>query len=78
MNTMPQENPLFQSFSDDALLRLEFAVAQRADELWRSDGKGRGSELDFWLRAEREVIEDRSGFPQGGCDRHAGGSDCRE
>ena len=78
MNTMPQENPLHQSFSDDALLRLEFAVAQRADDLGRSDRRGRGSELDFWLRAEREVIEHRSGFPQGGCDRHAGGTDGRE
>ena len=78
MNTLVHDDPSSESYSEDALLRLEFAVAHRADELWRNEGQGRGSDLDFWMRAEREVMGNRSGLPQGGGDRHAGGPDRRE
>ena len=44
---------------DDDLSQLEMQVAHRADELWRNEGQGRGSDLEFWLKAEREVVERR-------------------
>ena len=37
--------------------RVKRQLAQRADELWRTEGGHRGSDLEFWLRAEREVLE---------------------
>jgi hypothetical protein len=30
-------------------------VRQRAYELWEQSGKPEGSEMDFWLQAEREI-----------------------
>ena len=41
------------------LLELELQVAHRADELWQEGGADRGSDLAYWMRAEREVIERR-------------------
>ena len=43
--------------SDDALLRLETMIAQRADELSREFGMDRGRALEHWRQAEREVWE---------------------
>ncbi|MGY3696106.1 hypothetical protein ACVIGA_006186 [Bradyrhizobium sp. USDA 3240] len=34
---------------------LEDKIRQRAYELWEQSGKTEGSEMDFWLQAEREV-----------------------
>ena len=34
----------------------EEKVRQRAYELWEQSGK-EGSEMDFWLQAEREIAE---------------------
>lgn len=34
---------------------LEHKIRQRAYELWEQSGKTDGSEMDFWLQAEREV-----------------------
>lgn len=45
------------AFADDELLRLEFQVAQRADELSHRDGCERGRDLEHWLQAEREILE---------------------
>ena len=45
------------SFGDEDLLRLEFRVAQRADELSQRDGCERGRDLEHWLQAEREIFE---------------------
>ncbi len=42
--------------AEDALLRLEIKIAQRADQLWKDEGKARSNGLRHWLRAEREVI----------------------
>ena len=46
------------------LLELELQVAHRADELWQESGADRGSDLAYWMRAEREVIERRFRGPQ--------------
>jgi hypothetical protein len=42
--------------AEDALLRLEMKIAQRADELWKNAGKARGNDLEHWLQAEREAF----------------------
>lgn len=34
---------------------LEDKIRQRAYELWEQSGRTDGSEMDFWLQAEREV-----------------------
>jgi Protein of unknown function (DUF2934) len=35
----------------------EEKIRQRAYELWEQSGKTDGSEMDFWLQAEREIAE---------------------
>jgi hypothetical protein len=56
MNTAHNE---LEAPMEDDLLQLQLEVAHRADEIWRSEGNGRGSDIEFWLRAEREVMEHR-------------------
>jgi hypothetical protein len=34
---------------------LEEKIRQRAYELWEKSGQHEGSEMDFWLQAEREI-----------------------
>jgi DUF2934 family protein len=34
---------------------LDDKIQQRAYELWEKSGKTDGSEMDFWLQAEREI-----------------------
>jgi hypothetical protein len=41
--------------AQDDLLRLEMKIAQRADQLWRNNGRTRGHDLQHWLQAEREI-----------------------
>ena len=36
---------------------VEDKIRQRAYELWEQNGKADGSEMDFWLQAEREIAE---------------------
>lgn len=36
------------------------AIEQRAYELWVSEGRPEGRQLEFWLKAEQEISE-RSG-----------------
>jgi hypothetical protein len=43
---------------------LEDKVRQRAYELWEQSGKTDGSEMDFWLQAEREITAETSPEPQ--------------
>ncbi len=50
----PAKRPL--AAAEDDLLRLEMRIAQRADQLWKSEGKARSNGLQHWLRAEREII----------------------
>jgi hypothetical protein len=59
MNTVHNDPDVPASDLEDDLLHLQLQVAHRADELWRTDGQGRGSDLEFWFRAEREVLERR-------------------
>ena len=33
----------------------EEQIRRRAHELWEQEGKPGGREMDFWLRAEREI-----------------------
>jgi hypothetical protein len=35
----------------------EEKVRQRAYELWEQSGQSEGSEMDFWLQAEREIAQ---------------------
>jgi hypothetical protein len=42
---------------------LEDKIRQRAYELWEQSGKTDGSEMDFWLQAEREIAEETSPKP---------------
>lgn len=57
MNTVHNDPDVPASAPEDDLLQLQMEVAHRADELWRTEGGHRGSDLEFWLRAEREVLE---------------------
>ncbi len=59
MNTEHNDPDVPASELEDDLLKLQMQVAHRADELWRTDGQGRGSDLEFWFRAEREVLDRR-------------------
>jgi DUF2934 family protein len=34
----------------------EDRIRQRAYELWEQSGRPEGSEMDFWLQAEREIV----------------------
>jgi hypothetical protein len=36
---------------------IETRIRARAYELWESEGRPVGRDQDFWLRAEREVLE---------------------
>jgi Protein of unknown function (DUF2934) len=36
---------------------LDDKIQHRAYELWEKSGKTDGSEMDFWLQAEREAAE---------------------
>jgi hypothetical protein len=35
----------------------EEKIRQRAYELWETSGQKEGSEMDFWLQAEREITQ---------------------
>jgi hypothetical protein len=39
---------------------IQERIRQRAYELWEASGKSEGSEMDFWLQAEREIKEGKS------------------
>lgn len=41
---------------DEALIVLQL-IAKRADELWARGGQNRGRDLEYWLQAEREVLD---------------------
>jgi hypothetical protein len=34
---------------------LEDKIRERAYELWEQSGKAGGTEMDFWIQAEREI-----------------------
>jgi Protein of unknown function (DUF2934) len=38
---------------DEAMWR---AIRERAHALWETDGSPKASQLDYWLRAERELL----------------------
>jgi hypothetical protein len=42
---------------------LEDRIRQRAYELWEQSGMTDGSEMDFWLQAEREMASETSPEP---------------
>jgi len=42
---------------------LEEKIRRRAYELWEQSGKEDGSEMDFWLQAERQVAAETSPEP---------------
>ena len=42
---------------------LEDKVRERTYELWEPSGKTVGSEMDFWLQAEREIAGKTSPEP---------------
>ena len=61
VKTTTQEAPHGQSSSsEDEALRQESHIAKRAYELWLAGGCCHGNDLGDWLRAEREVVEQRA------------------
>jgi hypothetical protein len=42
---------------------LEDRIRQRAYDLWLESGQAEGSEMDFWLQAEREIKDAQSEAP---------------
>lgn len=56
----PQSNePMLQTPQSPRLAPcgdLRFLIAKRAYELYSERGYGHGSELDDWLKAEREIL----------------------
>jgi hypothetical protein len=38
-------------------------IADRAYQLWETEGKPEGQDLDHWFRAEREILGDAPGNP---------------
>jgi hypothetical protein len=42
---------------------LEDRIRQRAYDLWLESGQAEGSEMDFWLQAEREIKDKESEAP---------------
>ena len=38
---------------------LHEQIAQRANELWEREGRQKGRVLEYWLRAERELLSNR-------------------
>jgi Protein of unknown function (DUF2934) len=45
------------------MISREDKIRQRAYELWEKSGKTDGSEMDFWLQAEREIAAESSPEP---------------
>jgi hypothetical protein len=43
--------------TESAMNGLEEKIRQRAYELWEASGQKEGSEMDFWLQAEREIAD---------------------
>jgi hypothetical protein len=41
-----------------AMSGLEEEIRQRAYELWERRGQTEGSEMEFWLQAEREIAQE--------------------
>ena len=62
MNSKAPGPNLLNAVPDDPLSQLELRVAKRADELARIGGAGTGTDLAYWMRAEREVFEGQSGL----------------
>ena len=46
-----------------AMNGVEDKIRQRAYELWEQSGKTGGSEMDFWLQAEREIAGEKQPEP---------------
>jgi Protein of unknown function (DUF2934) len=42
----------------------EEQIRRRAHELWEQEGKPAGREMDFWLRAEREIAGEEGEAPK--------------
>jgi len=43
----------------------EQAIRERAYQIWEAEGRPDGKELDYWLRAEAEVITIGEGIKEG-------------
>lgn len=51
----------FDSFVEEEVMSgVEEKIRHRAYELWERSGKAGGSEMDFWLQAEREIAAETS------------------
>jgi hypothetical protein len=59
MKNQSQEQLSTVHFFEDELYLLQLEVAHLADELWKHDSNGRGSDIDYWVRAEKAVMESR-------------------
>ncbi|MEI6588525.1 MAG: hypothetical protein WCO38_01135 [Verrucomicrobiota bacterium] len=59
MKNQSQEQSSSAHFFEDELYLLQLEVAHLADELWKHDMTTRGSDLEYWQRAEKAVMETR-------------------
>jgi hypothetical protein len=59
MKPASQENTLKDDPLGDRLVPVLQRIARRADELFGQGGRNRGSDLEYWLQAEREVFEQK-------------------
>jgi hypothetical protein len=58
---IPADNPA--PFPEDELSQFELHVARRADELARMNGPSLSRDLEFWLQAERELLQAPGDLP---------------
>ena len=61
MKPKPKESPARTQSRDDSWGPVLHEIARRADQLWVERGSIRGTDLEVWLQAEREVFAARGG-----------------
>jgi Protein of unknown function (DUF2934) len=55
VSSLELEIAMHEVSPEDRVNPAEHRIRQRAYELWEQSGQSEGSEMDFWLLAEREI-----------------------
>lgn len=53
---MPPENPVIASPQNVRATPLREEIARRAFEIWQENGQPSGRDVEFWLKAELQVL----------------------
>lgn len=53
---MSAENPIDSSPINTRAVPLHDEISRRAREIWEESGRPQGRDLEFWLKAELEVL----------------------